>query len=222
MNENYNNDEIDLFDLFETLWGGKWLIGCLVVISTVFGFGYPQLSQPVYRASATYSVNVYSVVSQQVCGVGDQMECLSEQMEQVVSDHLVESWAASSKSVSLSTVNPLSSATYETQLKESSQKTTAFIKAKALAELQVIENISNASLLSTERVATNMLNAKRIIQSIDSGQSVISFGPVGIAKVAPRTSPILAISIVLGGMVGCAIVLLRNAIRNREISKAQG
>ena len=34
MNENYNNDEIDLFDLFETLWGGKLLIGCIVVIST--------------------------------------------------------------------------------------------------------------------------------------------------------------------------------------------
>ncbi len=30
MNENYNNDEIDLFDLFETLWGGKshWLHRC--------------------------------------------------------------------------------------------------------------------------------------------------------------------------------------------------
>ena len=122
MNENYNNDEIDLFDLFETLWGGKWLIGCLVVISTVFGFGYTQLSQPVYRASATYSVNVYSVAGQQICGVQDQMECLSKQMEQVLSDYLVDSWAVSRKSVSLSTVNPLSPATYETQLKEYNQK----------------------------------------------------------------------------------------------------
>jgi LPS O-antigen subunit length determinant protein (WzzB/FepE family) len=221
MNENYNNDEIDLFDLFESLWGGKRLIGCLVVISTLLGFGYTQLSQPVYRASATYSLNVYSVASQQVCGGGDQMKCVSEVMEQVLSDYLVDSWEVSSKSVSLSTVNPLSPTTYETQLKEYNQKTTAFVKAKALAELQVIENISNDSLLSTERVATNMLNAKRIIQSIDSGQSVISFGPVEIAKVAPRSSRILAISIVLGGMVGCVIVLLRNAIRNREISKAQ-
>ena len=150
------------------------------------------------------------------------MACLSKQMEQVVSDHLVDGWAASKESVSLSTVNPLSPVTYETQLKESSQQATAFVKAKALAELQSIESISNASLLSTERIATNMLNAKRIIQSIDSGQSVISFGPVGIAKVAPHSSRILALSIMLSGMVGCTIVLLRNAIRNREISKAQG
>ena len=222
MNENYHNDEIDLFDLFETLWGGKWLIGCLVVISTLLGFGYTQLSQPVYRASATYSVNVYSVVGQQICGVQDQMKCLSKQMEQVVSDHLVDGWAASGESVSLSTVIPSPLAAYETQLKESSQRTTAFIKAKALAEIQAIESISVTSLLSTEHVATNMLSAKRIIQSIDRGQSVISFGPVGIAKVAPRSSIILAISIVLGGMVGCAIVLLRDTIRKREISKAQG
>ena len=222
MNENYNNDEIDLFDLFETLWGGKWLIGCLVAVSTLLAFGYTQLSQPVYRASATYSVNVYSVVSQQVCGMGDQMACLSKQMEQVVSDHLVDGWAASKESVSLSTVNPLSPVTYETQLKESSQQATAFVQAPALAELQSIESISNASLLSTERIATNMLNAKRIIQSIDSGQTVISFGPVKIEKVAPHSSRILALSIMLSGMVGCAIVLLRDTIRKREISKAQG
>ena len=80
MNENYNNDEIDFFDLFETLWGGKWLIGCIVVISTLLGFGYTKLSQPVYRASATYSVNVYSVAGQQICGVQDQMKCLSKKM----------------------------------------------------------------------------------------------------------------------------------------------
>lgn len=222
MNENYNNDEIDLFDLFETLWGGKWLIGCIVVISTLLGFGYTKLSQPVYRASATYSVNVYSVAGQQICGVQDQRNCLSKQMEQVVSDHLIDGWAASDESVSLSTAIPSPLAAYETQLKESSQQTTAFIKAKALAEIQAIESISNASLLSTERVATNMLNAKRVIQSIDSGQTVISFGPVGIAKVASHSSRILALSIMLSGMVGCTIVLLRDTIRKREINKTQG
>ena len=150
------------------------------------------------------------------------MKCLSKQMEQVVSDHLIDGWAASDESVSLSTAIPSPLAAYETQLKESSQQTTAFIKAKALAEIQAIESISNASLLSTERVATNMLNAKRVIQSIDSGQTVISFGPVGIAKVATHSSRILALSIMLSGMVGCTIVLLRDTIRKREISKAQG
>ena len=208
--------------IFLKRFGAVSLIGCIVVISTLLGFGYTKLSQPVYRASATYSVNVYSVAGQQICGVQDQMKCLSKQMEQVVSDHLIDGWAASDESVSLSTAIPSPLAAYETQLKESSQQTTAFIKAKALAEIQAIESISNASLLSTERVATNMLNAKRVIQSIDSGQTVISFGPVGIAKAAPHSSRILALSIMLSGMVGCTIVLLRDTIRKREISKAQG
>ena len=156
--------------IFLKRFGAVSLIGCIVVISTLLGFGYTKLSQPVYRASATYSVNVYSVAGQQICGAQDQMKCLSKQMEQVVSDHLIDGWAASDESVSLSTAIPSPLAAYETQLKESSQQTTAFIKAKALAEIQAIESISNASLLSTERVATNMLNAKRVIQSIDSGQ----------------------------------------------------
>ena len=64
--------------------------------------------------------------------------------------------------------------------------------------------------------ATNILNAKRIIQSIDSGQSVISFGSVSVVKSSPKVPLILALSVVLGGMVGVFFIFGRNAITKRK------
>jgi len=34
------DDEIDLFELFETLWDGKWLISAFVAISVLLGGGF--------------------------------------------------------------------------------------------------------------------------------------------------------------------------------------
>ena len=38
------DDEIDLFELFQTLWDGKWLISAFVVLATLIGFGYSQVA----------------------------------------------------------------------------------------------------------------------------------------------------------------------------------
>ena len=67
-----------------------------------------------------------------------------------------------------------------------------------------------------------MLNAKRVIQSIDNGQSAITFGSVSVVKSSPKVSLILALSVVLGGMIGVFFILVRNAItkRKEQLSKA--
>ena len=41
MNEiNQVQDEIDFFELFQTLWDGKWLISAFVAIAVLLGGGY--------------------------------------------------------------------------------------------------------------------------------------------------------------------------------------
>ena len=40
-----NDDEIDLFELFETLWRGKWKIIVTTVIATLVGIAF-SLSKP--------------------------------------------------------------------------------------------------------------------------------------------------------------------------------
>jgi LPS O-antigen subunit length determinant protein (WzzB/FepE family) len=62
------SDEIDLFDLFQTLWDGKWLISAFVVLATLIGLGYSQVAQPKYHVSVPYTLNIYSVSVQRICG----------------------------------------------------------------------------------------------------------------------------------------------------------
>ena len=51
------DDEIDLFDLFQTLWNGKWLISAFVVIAVLFGGGFLFLKDVVYESKLIYSVD---------------------------------------------------------------------------------------------------------------------------------------------------------------------
>ena len=44
-----NDDEIDLFEFFETLWDGKWLISTFVAIAVLLGGGFLSLKDAVYE-----------------------------------------------------------------------------------------------------------------------------------------------------------------------------
>ena len=68
------DDEIDLFELFETLWRGKWLISALVAISVLSGFVYSQLTPPKFQVSVFFADKLYSVSAQQICN--DSVDCI--------------------------------------------------------------------------------------------------------------------------------------------------
>ena len=44
------DDEIDLFEFFETLWDGKWLISAFVAIAVLLGGGFLLLKDAVYES----------------------------------------------------------------------------------------------------------------------------------------------------------------------------
>lgn len=48
----YNDDEIDLFELFESLWNQKLLIILVTLIFTAGGIGYALLATPTYQATS--------------------------------------------------------------------------------------------------------------------------------------------------------------------------
>ncbi|MGB1870426.1 MAG: Wzz/FepE/Etk N-terminal domain-containing protein, partial [Candidatus Puniceispirillaceae bacterium] len=50
------DDEIDLFEFFETLWDGKWLISAFVAIAVLLGGGFLLLKGAVYESKLSYSV----------------------------------------------------------------------------------------------------------------------------------------------------------------------
>jgi len=216
------DDEIDLFEFFETLWDGKWLISAFVVLATLIGFGYSQVAQPKYDVSVSYTPNVYSVSAQQICG--RNIGCMESEAVKRFISLLGNSWSKDKKSstLSLSTMSPLEQSDYEVQIEQASTALTTEVFVEATTELALIQTELTDALLSTEIVATNMLNAKRVIQSIDNGQSAITFGSVSVVKSSPKVSLILALSVVLGGMIGVFFILVRNAItkRKEQLSKA--
>ena len=127
-------------------------------------------------------------------------------------------WTKKKKSsiISFSTSAPLEQSEYEAQIQQSNIALTGEIYLEATSELALIQTELTDAFLGTERVATNMLNANRIIQSIDSGQSVLSFGTISVVKSSPKVPLILALSFLFGGVVGVFFILVRNAIANRK------
>ena len=51
------DDEIDLFEFFKTLWDGKWLISAFVAIAVLLGGSFVLLKDAVYESKLIYSVD---------------------------------------------------------------------------------------------------------------------------------------------------------------------
>lgn len=210
------DDEIDLFELFRTFWDGKWLICTFAVLITTIGFVYLQVAQPVYSVSIPYKVNAYSVSIQQMCA-SDSIEAKTRCMELRATKQLVslldDGWDSN---LSLLTKSPLGTSEYIAKIERANLKLTNEIYIEAKAELAIIQTGLSDALLSTERVATDLLNAKRIVQTIDNGQSAVSFGSVSIVKSSPKVPSVLGSSLILGTVIGLFSVLVRKAQRNRK------
>ena len=219
------DDEIDLFEFFETLWDGKWLISAFVALAILIGFGYSQVAQPRYDVSAPLRVNVYSAVGHQICELNSQIQndwtasdCLADGTLSYFLERLGSGWSLNAKSgaITYATSIPSSVNAYEDALSNALMSTNEALKGEAISELASIESLSNDNVLATERVATTMLNEKRVVLSIDSGQNAISFGSISIVKSSPKPRLIIALSAVLGGFLGCALVLIGGEISRRR------
>ena len=56
MSQTYD-DEIDLFELFQVLWGGKWLISTFVVLAFLLGGGFILSKDKAYESKVVYSID---------------------------------------------------------------------------------------------------------------------------------------------------------------------
>ena len=219
------DDEINLFEFFERLWDGKWLIGAFLMLAASMGFFYSQVAQSKYDISVPYRVNVYSVFSQQMCESNNQNQkdwrashCFAERTVEVFLEGLGSDWSLNRKGkvISRTTTSPSPTNEYEAHFSKALISTNKALKIEAISELTTIESLSNDGVLATERVATNLLNAKRIIQSLDSGQNAISFGPISVVKSSPKSSLIIAFAAILGVIVGVFLIIIRDGLKKRN------
>jgi LPS O-antigen subunit length determinant protein (WzzB/FepE family) len=224
-----SNDEIDLIEILETLWDGKWIICTFIVLAALISFVYLQVThtkpQPKYNVSASFTFNMYSVFTQQICpktnSVNAFVSCANKIQFKWLVPLLLGDWKKdkSGTRISLTTTTPLDVNEYQAQLVRVNQKLTKEYYAGAMAEIELIRTQLPNAMVGTEKVAGAMIDAIRIIDKIDSGQNVIRFGLVSITNAPPSLLPrrnVVTLSLVLGMVMGILFVLTRNAIRKRK------
>jgi len=219
------SDEIDLFELAEQLWRGKFIIVMTVVLALSVGGAVSLLRTPQpgtdYTVAAEFTHTVYPVLAQQNCE--GNMGCLNSFSNQALAQFIESDWALAGSSLNLITESPLEEAQYEAQLTAVGKALTEQTLADARAELSLINESLNPALLGTERIATSVLNATRVITALESGDSAITFKSIVISPPttpASKTRIILAMSLILGAIGGAFIVLIRNGFQNRRRKSA--
>ena len=209
-----SDDEIDLFEVFDALWDGKWMVGGFVVLAAVVGFLFPRIASLNYSVTAPYTFNFYTVASLQTCA--HNVGCIESELIKRIAAEVNDEWDLAQRplAMSQSTPDPLALQEYHLMLESVNQRLTSNAYNEALTEVMLIQSELGGALSTTEIAATNLLNARRVIENVEGGRSLIDFGPVDIDE--PKASRILFLCVVLGLFVGVFFVLVRKAARERK------
>ena len=209
-----HDDEIDLFELAEIIWAGKWVIVGLSLLAGALGFGVAQLKESEYQVSVPYVVNIYSVGAQQVCG--ESIGCMESETTKRLSVLLSDDWNISgNNTLSLTSAEVPQVGRFDAEFERLNESLTREMYDAAVTELAWIESELIDAVLGTEIVATNFLNAKRVIAAIESGERVLSFGQATVANTLPVVRVTVVMSI-LGAIVAVFVVFIWNAIQSRK------
>lgn len=203
------DDEIDLFDLFLTLLEGKWLIAFFVVMSFLIGVAFTQLSPKEYNVKAPYLVHhsfdkgLIEKTLLSVMGPDWRKEANGD-----IGDYLT---------LATATETPLNSEEFKHILSKAEKEVAKLLLMRSKLDISIIEKFAEP-LLNTDSAAAQSLAANRIVSQIEQlGFEPISLQNTMFELVKPRTPLILALSLVLGGFLGSAFILVRRAINSRTI-----
>lgn len=198
VNRNQYDDEIDLFEVVEILWKSKWIIIASVFLSLIIATAYLAYKPTVYLYSAPYTTAL---------SVDDN------RLKFHLSPSPISLTLDTKKStISLTTNDPSLSQAIDEKTKNISNKTTQELASDANYTLQVISTETPTQILSTETVANNYIAAKLLINKINNGEKAIEFQPVVKTIKSPKTSLVLALSVIGGGMAGLLLVFMLRMI----------
>jgi LPS O-antigen subunit length determinant protein (WzzB/FepE family) len=251
------DDEIDLFELFKTLWDGKWLISAFVAIALSLGGGFLVSRDAVYESKLIYSVDTippFYEANEQSTYVVDKAS--TDFRNKFYSVSVFEEWKQNNSNISLvfedfsatEVVDGfLVSKDERKQLATlaSKKKGISFILvksnqlpilndffkyashingllkdeyfARAKEELKIIDARFKDLGSTDATIVDTVLSIDRYIVSAENGANVLTFQrPTMPKKVSPKSHLILTISLVLGGMIGVFVILVRDAITKRK------
>jgi len=248
------DDEIDLFESFQTLWDGKWLISAFVGIAVLLGGTFILSKDAVYESKLIYSVDTippfyeadkastdfqqkfYSVSvfeewKQNNSNTSLVFEDLSatevvdgfvlskkqdEQLATLASEKKDGSIALVSFALVRSNQLPILDDFFKYAIHISGLLKDEYV-VRAKEELKIIEARFKDLSTADSGIVNTVLSIDRYIVTAEKGANVFAIKrPTMPKKVSPKSSLILAMSVVLGGMVGVVFILVRYAIMKRK------
>jgi len=250
MSQTYD-DEIDLFELFQVLWGGKWLISTFVVLAFLLGGGFILSKDKAYESKVVYSIdNIPPFYNDNKASTDFQKKFYSidvfnewkksnENTSLVFKDfsktEVIDGFVLSKdEGATLAVIKDSASILVKSNqlpilndFYEYAEHINVLLKveyvSRAKDELKIIETRFKDLSSADSSVVQTVLSIDRYIVSAENGDNVLSLQRPSVPKkVAPKSSPILALSLVLGGFIGAAYVLIMNAIKTRreQLAKA--
>ena len=248
------DDEIDLFEFFETLWDGKWWILSSTFASVLAAVIYLFTADTEYEARIQYSVNVTppSVDASVILNRFDELfysqntfiawkDSVAEtavRFEDFSKTQIYNGFVFSADINDKIAVTSTESNVNYILIKSSelnilndffnyAQYVNATLSSAYLSEANneasfVEQRIENLNLTESSVVGT-LLQYNRFTSTVERGGNILNVQhPTLPKKTSPQSSLILALSVVLGGMVGMFFILVRNAMtkRKEQLAKA--
>lgn len=244
-----HDDEIDLFELFQTLWGGKWLIGVFVAFSLLLGGSYAFFKTPIYESRINYSVDMLPPYYEEKKAVSDFRKAFYSQnnfdswkkdtlnsvliFDDFNNVELVDGFIMSkdeddqllylkSDKDNVHSINiksdqlPILDDAFQYINYINSILTSGYVQ-RVQYELEIITNRFNDIAASNEIIIENIIAIDRYVASVENGADVFMIKrPTIPEKISPKSSLILVLSAILGGMGGAAVVLIRHAVKKRK------
>ena len=210
--------EIDLFDLFQSLWKEKILIVLVTAVFTALAVIYALTATPQYSIAMTLKPASLSLYGEFVAGIqGEQQKsiALGQKTAEEVLGQLKNNLDLNAHKVSyLKEAHILSiSVTAKTPQLVTLQLTTLQPGSAAQTLKSYVDAVSVITLKELNSFVQGLGNPTAITQEM---LYTIDSMPSQASLVKPKKSLIVALGIVLGGMLGVFAALIRSAIRKRK------
>jgi hypothetical protein len=202
---NHYDDEIDLFEIVEILWQGKWIIVASVFIALAASYAYLMNKEVVYEYNLPYSS-----ITAPDAGAFRHFLTLSD---------VPFSLNEKSKTLSLTSTNSNYEPVISSEAAIIGNKLTQFLIDEADKEADKEANEANfilkllkedipAQILNSEEAAKRYFKAKLVLQKITYSVSAIEFESVVKTVKSRKVTLVLALSVVVGGMAGLFFIFL--------------
>tara|TARA_R110001583_G_C5468392_1_gene392603 strand:+ start:37 stop:720 length:684 start_codon:yes stop_codon:yes gene_type:complete len=205
-----NDDEIDFIELAVTLWKGRIVILIFVVLFCALGFFYNEkIVKKSYFVESVYEVNLYPLSSLKFCGMNKGC------MESLALDKYINLLSGEPVNLKNSTISfnmsakPDSVDVYTSKLNKANEALTLSFLQASNSNLMVANSLPS-DFKGTDVVAGSVLQAKQMIYDIEQNDiKALTIKNTHIVESQSKKTLVLVISLLMGGMFGVFIVILK-------------